>query len=277
MLSICIPCKNEGKNLPVMLRSIKEQTFTDFEVIVAVSPDTTDDTRKVAASFGARVVVGGMPGTGRNRAADVAKGDLLLFLDADGMLPDPWFLQMTVAEFQKRRLGVATCLLEPMSDKVADKIFYDLFNFFVLMTRDFAPQAPGACIYAQCSVHQAIQGFDEEIRLAEDSDYAFRAAKKFRFGVLRTSKIPVSVRRLDRDGRLNVYTKLIMVEIYKRTKGQIKTDIFNYRFDHWDEAHKTAGQEIKERWARIARQAKKSAVKLEKTLKKPIRKRRRVS
>jgi glycosyltransferase involved in cell wall biosynthesis len=271
MLSIIIPCKNEEKNLAVMLRSIKEQTFTDYEIIVAVSADTTDGTREVAASFGARVVVGGMPGTGRNRGAEVAKGDTFLFLDADGMLPDPWFLQMTVAEFQKRRLSIGTCLLEPMSDKVADKIFHDLFNFFILLTRDFAPHAPGVCIYVLRSIHEAIGGFDEEIRLAEDSDYACRAAKLGKFGVLRSSKITVSVRRLDRDGRLNVYTKLVLAEIYMRTKGQIKTDAFNYRFDHWREEHKTATQEIKERWDKLAKKAKAGAGRLKVSLNKEMK------
>ncbi|MCK4891044.1 MAG: glycosyltransferase family 2 protein, partial [Candidatus Pacebacteria bacterium] len=35
MLSIIIPTKNEEKYLPKLLRSIKKQSFKDYEIIVA--------------------------------------------------------------------------------------------------------------------------------------------------------------------------------------------------------------------------------------------------
>jgi glycosyltransferase involved in cell wall biosynthesis len=63
-LSIIIPAKNEEKLLPTLLESIREQSFTDYEIILA-DANSTDDTRKLAASYGVRVVQGGMPGPGR--------------------------------------------------------------------------------------------------------------------------------------------------------------------------------------------------------------------
>ena len=81
-LSIIIPCKNEEEQLPKLLASIKRQTFTDYEIIVA-DAHSKDRTREIAESFGARVVEGGMPGPGRNKGALQAQGTHLLFLDAD--------------------------------------------------------------------------------------------------------------------------------------------------------------------------------------------------
>src|SRR5687767_6578001 len=104
MLSIIIPTYNEEEYLPFLLRSIQAQSYKDYEVIIA-DASSTDKTRAIAAEFGARVVQGGLPGAGRNRGAEAAKGENLLFLDADVILPDPWFLQMTVGEFEKRKLG----------------------------------------------------------------------------------------------------------------------------------------------------------------------------
>lgn len=237
MLSVVIPTYNEEQYLPFLLRSLQAQTYGDFEVIVADN-GSTDATRLIAEAGGARIVGGGMPGEGRNKGAVAAKGDIILFLDADVVLPDPWFLQMTVAEFEKRALGVATCKVHPLSDKKIDKMFHEVFNYFMWVTAAYKPHAPGFCIFVRKSLHEAIGGFDQEIKLAEDHDYVNRASEKGKFGLLKSYKIPVSVRRFERDGRLNVAMKYLMCELYLRTKGNVKTDLFNYTFGHDEEMEK---------------------------------------
>ena len=118
-LSIIIPTKNEEENLPILLSSIKEQTFTDYEVIVA-DAHSSDDTRRIAVERGVRVVEGGMPGEGRNKGALKAQGELLLFLDADVILSSHHFLRDIVLEFDEERADVATCRLSPMSKRPID-------------------------------------------------------------------------------------------------------------------------------------------------------------
>jgi glycosyltransferase involved in cell wall biosynthesis len=86
MLSIVIPTFNEEKYLPGLLKTLQEQTFKDYEIIVADN-DSSDATRTIAVMAGARVVGGGLPARGRNLGAEVARGEWLLFLDADVILP----------------------------------------------------------------------------------------------------------------------------------------------------------------------------------------------
>lgn len=231
MLSIIIPTYNEEEYLPFLLRSIEAQSYTDFEVIVADN-GSTDATVKIAEEAGARMVPGGNPAEGRNSGAAVAQGENLLFLDADVILPDPWFLQMTIAEFEKRQLGSATCRIHPLSEKKVDKVFHEFFNYFMWVTSATRPHAPGFCIFAKKDMHERIDGFNEDIKLAEDHDYVHRAGKIAKFGLLKTYKIPVSVRRFERDGRLNIAMKFLMCELYMRTKGPVTSDIFNYTFGH---------------------------------------------
>lgn len=231
MLSVIIPTYNEERYLPYLLRSLVAQTAKNFEVIVADNR-SKDKTREIARTFGARIVDGGMPSEGRNAGAAAAKGDLLLFLDADVILPDPKFLEDTVNEFRERGLGVATCKVQPMSDKRIDLYLHEAFNYFMWVTAALRPHAPGFCIFARKSVHDAIGGFDPEIKLAEDHDYVERASKKAKFGILKSHKIPVSVRRLDKDGRFRTAVKYLAAEVYMRTKGKIKTDLFKYRFGY---------------------------------------------
>ncbi|OIO52144.1 glycosyl transferase family 2 [Candidatus Uhrbacteria bacterium CG_4_10_14_0_8_um_filter_58_22] len=231
MLSIVIPTYNEEKYLPFLLRSIRAQTDRDCEIIVADNR-STDRTREIAGQFGAQVVDGGMPSGGRNRGAAVANGDVVLFLDADVILPDPKFIEDTVAEFRRRGLGAATCRVEPLSDRRVDHYLHEAFNYFMWVTSAVYPHAPGFCIFARKDLHERIGGFDEEVKLAEDHDYVERAGKVAKFGILKSHKIPVSVRRLDRDGRLKTAFKYAAAELHLRTRGPIKTDLFRYGFGH---------------------------------------------
>ncbi len=245
MVSIIIPTYNEERHLPDLLRSIRAQAFDDYEIIVADN-HSKDTTRTIAAEHGAQVVDGGLVARGRNNGAAAAKGDVLIFFDADVVLPDPWFLHSTVTEFRERKLGAATCKITPLSDKTVDKVFHELYNQFMAITASFRPHAPGFCIFARRDVHEQLGGFDETITLGEDTDYVDRAGKADTFGVLKSARIPVSVRRFERDGRLNIAVKYLLTEFHMRTIGMVRSDAIGYTFGHdkeaaeeWERTHKT--------------------------------------
>lgn len=231
MISIVIPTFNEEEYLPLLLESIKNQSFTDYEVIVADN-GSTDHTIDIAKQYGAIVTTGGMPGKGRNEGAKIAKGDVLLFLDADVILKYKFYLTDCLNEFLLRQLDMATCRVTPLSLLKRDIWFHEFYNVVMLVAARISPYAPGFCIFAKTSAHNAIQGFDEAVFIAEDSDYVKRASKLFKFGVLKSQKILVSVRRLERDGRINIIIKYLLCSVYMFFFGSIKTNIFNYTFGH---------------------------------------------
>ena len=231
MLSVVIPAYNEEELLPRLLDSLRGQTYRDFEVVVA-DANSTDRTRAIAASYGCRAVEGGLPAVGRNRGAAAATGDILLFLDADVVLPHPTFLEDMLREFATRDLDIATNFIQALSDDDLDRFFYGFYNSYVFATQKFFPHAHGFCILARKSLHDAIGGFDQEVKLAEDHDYAQRAARVGRFGVLRRTRIPVSTRRFVRDGHFATAAKYILCELHMLTLGSVKSDIFRYRFGY---------------------------------------------
>lgn len=230
-LSIIIPTFNEEKLLPRLLSSIGSQTFKDCEVIVA-DADSTDRTREVAERFGARVVEGGLPGPGRNKGAEAANGDVLLFLDADVILPDVRWLKSKMDQFDRRGLDCGTCLIKPMSKKLIDKLSHGVFNAHMLSMQLLKAHAPGFCIFAKKTLHQGIRGFDEDIKLAEDHDYVLRASRLGRFRVLFGRGIKVSVRRFERDGRAAIFKKYFLAELHLLMRGKIDHDGFDYTFGH---------------------------------------------
>jgi len=231
MLSIVIPTLNEEKYLPILLKSIKEQKLKpeDYEIIVA-DAGSRDKTVEIAKSNGCRIIKGGLPARGRNEGVKAAKGDLILFLDADVILP-PNFLEGAIKEFYRKKIDIATFPILFEGDKL-NKFISKFYNSLSKMTKDFLPHAFGATILVRKELHQTLNGFDEEIKLAEDHIYARRAKKIANFDYLKTEPILASSRRFEKDGRLKTCLKFVLAEFYMNSLGPIKSNIFNYKLDH---------------------------------------------
>jgi len=94
-ISACIIAKNEEKNLPRLLRSLKGK----FDEIILVDTGSTDRTVEIAESFGCKVFRHRWKGfaDARNRAVKEATGDWLWHFDADFELEDREFRKALVA------------------------------------------------------------------------------------------------------------------------------------------------------------------------------------
>ncbi|MDI6851651.1 MAG: glycosyltransferase family 2 protein [bacterium] len=92
-ISIIIPVRNEERRLPRLLESIKNQTKRPLEVIV-VNDGSEDNTHRIALSYDVKLIHAQLiPGwTGKSYACYIgareAKGDVMLFLDADVVLKE---------------------------------------------------------------------------------------------------------------------------------------------------------------------------------------------
>jgi glycosyltransferase involved in cell wall biosynthesis len=98
-VSVIIPIYNGAATIERALRSVFEQTFTDFEIVV-VDDGSTDDTPSLLAKFEDRITIvrqrnKGLPGA-RNAGVAASRGELLALIDHD----DQWLprkLELTVA------------------------------------------------------------------------------------------------------------------------------------------------------------------------------------
>ena len=230
-ISVVIPALNEAEDLPVLLASLKAQTFRDFEIIVA-DAGSKDGTVSLAKKAGAKVVPGGMPGPGRNRGAEAAVGDFLFFFDADVELP-PTFLENALKELEDRFLDLATCEFKPKSDLRLDDVMFRFANLSVKMNQDINPRAAGFCIFITRRLFRRIGGFDETLKLAEDHDLVQRAAKFRPLRVLKSVELKVSVRRLEKEGRFSLIQKYMQVELHLLLKGGVREDIVEYEFGNF--------------------------------------------
>src|SRR3989344_7393079 len=128
MISIVIPALNEEKYLPKLMECIKAQTYRDYEVIVA-DADSIDRTKNIAKAYKCKIAKGGMPAVGRNNGARMAKGEIILFLDADVQF-NKNFLKDALDEFERKKLGIAGFRLLPLGNNIVDKLFFYVFNLW---------------------------------------------------------------------------------------------------------------------------------------------------
>lgn len=88
-VSVIIPTYNNARFLPASLQSVFSQNYADYEVIV-VDDGSTDETTAVLEPFAGRLRYRWQPNAGsavaRNTALDMARGEYVVFLDADDLL-----------------------------------------------------------------------------------------------------------------------------------------------------------------------------------------------
>jgi glycosyltransferase involved in cell wall biosynthesis len=233
MLSIIIPTKNEEKLLPLLLDSIKKNPLSrEYEIIVA-DAGSCDRTREIAQEYGARIIEGGMPAVGRNKGARAARGDILLFLDADVAIHGN--MNHAIDEFEKRGLDVASCPMQLMTEsRIVNFIVQIAYNVPITILEGVIAHGADFMMMRK-PVHEKIGGFDEDILIAEDHDYMRRGMGEGKFGILRSITVLTFPRRYEQDGWLRVCAKFLLCGIHMAFIGPVKREIVVYHFDPYSE------------------------------------------
>ncbi len=97
-ISACCMVKNEEKNLPHSLESVRLAA----DEIIVVDTGSTDRTIEIAESFDAKIIQTAWQddfSTPRNMAIDAATGDWIIFLDADEFFVNPKKVRTSIEKF----------------------------------------------------------------------------------------------------------------------------------------------------------------------------------
>ena len=134
-ISIIIPARNEAQKIEKLLRSLEEQTFKPYEVIV-VDDESSDTTAAVAQRFNTKVITGKKAEDGWLgkpwacwQGANHAGGDTFLFLDADTWLT-PHGLNDIIIRYLNRG-GLVTVQPYHVTVKIYEQLSV-FFNIIVL-------------------------------------------------------------------------------------------------------------------------------------------------
>ena len=208
--SVVIPTLNEEAFLPKLLHDLQKQTFEQFEVVVVdgKSEDKTaelvqklaeKDTRFKLISSSIRNV-----SAQRNLGGTRASAKTLLFLDADVRLPR-YFLEGIHYNLLRHTYDGWTAQMRADSSKVSDRLsvnLYQTMNEIALRLKKSFIFGP--CIGCKKQVFSKIKGFDQTLKIGEDSDFVQKIITQgMTFMILPDPYFVFSFRRFRKEGLFN--------------------------------------------------------------------------
>lgn len=204
MISVVIPLYNKEKSIASTLRTVLNQTFSDYEIVIVNDGSTDGSVEEIEKVQDDRIRLVHQPNAGvsaaRNRGIEEAKGDLIAFLDAD----DEWkpeYLATQYHLFQKYpECSVFACNYEfrDVSGKVTPTLIHKLpfvgedgilSNYFEVASCSHPPLWTSAVMVKKQAM-QAIGGFPLGIKSGEDLLTWARLAVN---GMIAYSKRPLAV------------------------------------------------------------------------------------
>jgi len=187
LVSVIIPTYNRAGIIGDTIRSVLNQTYDQFEIIV-VDDGSSDNTRQVLEKFNDQRIRyfwyanSGLPAVARNRGLALARGEFIAFVDSDDIwLPEKLAKQVKILKENPDiflvytkcfiRKNGKTFSISPKNPKSGD-IFIRLY-----MAYNFIP-----CLTVLMRNSNTLYCFDENpaLRAAEDYDLWLRIAHKER-------------------------------------------------------------------------------------------------
>lgn len=166
--SIIIPAYNEAAFLSKTLASVKDaqSRFVSSGEIIVVDNNSTDNTAQIAKDFGAAVVFEPVNqiSRARNAGAKAAKGEYLIFLDADTVLSEQ-LLRKTLELLDSGKIAGGGTVLDTTQTKLFKiKLLLKLWNFI----SRFRKLAAGLYLFCLKKAWLDIGGFDESVYVGEE-------------------------------------------------------------------------------------------------------------
>ena len=191
-VSVCVPARNEERDIETCLVSLLQQDYPEFEVIV-VDDNSTDGTPEILRSlqekFSELVILKGAPlpegwygkPFALHQASRTARGELLLFTDADPVF-EPYALTSAVHQMNSRNLDLLTLLpathFGSFWEKTVQPLFFVMIAGLTRFSKVNNPKDPAAMgigaflmirrqVYDRTGGHESLrQAILEDIGLA---------------------------------------------------------------------------------------------------------------
>jgi glycosyltransferase involved in cell wall biosynthesis len=216
VISVIVPTKNEEKLLEVCLQQFTPEIKTRFSLEVIVSDGgSTDNTIGIAAAYADYIATHEDPwrqtiAEGRNRGAQLAHSDILLFLNADTRFNDTErFLERAVQRFAvDESLSALATRVEVMPEQriFSDTLFHAYFNRYVKMLNLLGlGMGRGECQIVRRKAFEALKGYNSQMAAGEDFDLYRRLRSIGRVRFDNQLLVFESPRRYRKYGYLHVY------------------------------------------------------------------------
>lgn len=170
LVSVVIPARNEEALIGDVVRALQRQCSEGSALEILVIDDgSSDRTAEAANAAGARVVqapssaAGGNPAMARNHGASIAKGDPLIFLDADCVVTDGWLAAILKAHEAGAVVVAGSLDLPPGLSLTARCDYY--CGWYVTHPRrpaGFVPHHPPPNLSVRAKAFRSTSGFSQK-------------------------------------------------------------------------------------------------------------------
>jgi glycosyltransferase involved in cell wall biosynthesis len=186
--SVIIPLYNKENYVENALKSILNQTFTDYEIIIVNDCSTDNSIAKIESYLSEKIALihheknQGLSAT-RNTGIKNAKADYVTYLDADDLWK-PTFLETIhrlITNFPEAKIFGTNYeeiygdkILKPFnnSDTLAND-FEGLIDFFKINIKQGIYNHGSVCFHK--AVFEKVGYYDEKVRFSQDIDFNIRA------------------------------------------------------------------------------------------------------
>jgi glycosyltransferase involved in cell wall biosynthesis len=197
MISIIIPAHNEEDYIGLTLDALSRQNYPHFEVIV-VCNGCVDRTPAIALKSCQRLVVLSDKGLGisRNLGAKLARGELLMFLDADTVL-EPGALEIVAHKFTREYAAGTFKGCPDNCERISFRAIYAVKNF---IHRWSLHRGSSGVIICWKRDFLATRGFDEALQVRENSELIRRLQRFGKYRFIGETAATTSMRRYQNSG-----------------------------------------------------------------------------
>ncbi len=224
--TVIIPLYNKENYVENALKSILNQTFTDFEVVIVNDCSTDKSVSKIESYLSEKVTLihheknKGLSST-RNTGIKNAKADYVMYLDADDLWKVTFLetIKRLITNFTEAKI-FATNYEEIYGEKIlkphngSDSLvanFERIIDFFKLNVKQGIYNHGSVCFHK--SVFEKVGYYDEQIRFSQDIDFNIRANYFFKLA----------------------YSNTIQMSYFMQTDNQItRSSILHYQIPDYD-------------------------------------------
>ncbi len=176
-VSVVVPTLREAERIDTLLNALEVQSYSPLEIIV-IDGSSEDGTAEIVQQHPKVLLMAGAErGTSRQRnaGAEIASGELLIFMDADNN-PAPHFVRDVVNSYRRWPFAVA-CPWFVARESWRIRLIYWGFNLLFWLGQSWVRTGSGVCLITRREVWKTCGGFREDLHLGEDIDFLRRAAR----------------------------------------------------------------------------------------------------
>ncbi|KPV64725.1 MAG: Glycosyltransferase AglE [Candidatus Bathyarchaeota archaeon BA1] len=213
--SVIVPTFQEQayikRTLLPLIEAKRHASLKGVEMEIILVDSGSDKTEKIARSFTDKVYKLEDRGIARakNFGALKSRGEVLIFLDADVIVPAD-FLEKVSKSLESPEVIGASCANFPANPSILERIFFTIYNIaarfcFWLPPTRFKIQARGEFFAVRRGFFFKVNGFNDILPCAEDGELSYRLSKIGKIEFIKDLCILESGRRLKKWGLFRTY------------------------------------------------------------------------